>query len=136
MKPVKGLRREPASMSDTDVTVCESDEEVEAAREAAVEAGEPFVYVKVRGNYAFVEADMTTTDGYMLAPMQAPEASDIVREAKNEVYDGTDPEQVPTTASADQRGITLGPVPPAKAKEVAADLLDIVADENNWVPAE
>jgi hypothetical protein len=119
---------------DTDVPTCESDAEVGDARSAAVEAGRPLLYVKARGEYAFVEADMEPAD-VRLDALAVADAADLVREAKEAANDETDPDATPATASADPRGVTVGPLAVPDAEAVAADLAPVVFDETNWTPA-
>lgn len=124
----------PIRDSDADAPVCNSDAEVADARSEAAEAGRPLIYVKARGNYAFVETDMEPA-GVRLETPAVAEAAELVREAKAAAYDGTDPDQTPVTASADPRGVTAGPLAVPDAEAVAVDLAQIVLDEENWTPA-
>jgi hypothetical protein len=120
--------------TDTDVPTCDDDAEVEDARSAAVEAGRPLLYVKARGEYAFVEADMEPADA-RLDTLAVADAAELVREAKEAAHDDTNLEATPTTASADPRGVTVGPLAVPDAEAVAADLASVVFDETNWTPA-
>jgi hypothetical protein len=119
---------------DPDVPTCDSDAEVADARSAAAEADRPLLYVKARGEYAFVEADMEPAD-VRLDTLAVADAAELVREAKEAAHDDADPDATPVTASADPRGITVGPLAVSDAEAVAADLASVVFDETNWTPA-
>jgi len=121
------------SAPEADVPTCGSDDEVAEARAAAAEAGRPLLYVKTRGDYAFVEADMAVADA-RLETLAVADAAEVVREAKEDASDGT-PEATPVTASADPRGVTVGPLTVPAAEAVAADLAPVVFDEGNWTTA-
>jgi len=120
--------------TDTAVPTCGSDDEVADARSAAAEADRPLLYVKTRGDYAFVEADMEPA-GVRLDLLAVADAAELVREAKEAAHEDTDPDRTPVTASADPRGITIGPLAVLDAESVAADLVPIVFDETNWTTA-